>query len=213
MDLPEEHPVKFQPTAEKLQLTGLNSATDPEPLLNAHRNAVNHVDLLVGDLILDMHNKGMLTETVIIITGDHGDEFNDLKLGHWGHGSNFTKVQTSVPLLVIWPGRKLSDPGQFTSHYDIVPTMMEEMWKCKANPREYSFGGNMLEEKKTSWHLVGDGRELGILDFERGFITTLGPSSTYKVTDFMLNKLSRSKAREHNILDIIKDINRLFKIR
>jgi hypothetical protein len=38
--------------------------------------------------------------TIVIITADHGQEFNENKLNFWGHNGNFTKYQTQVPLII-----------------------------------------------------------------------------------------------------------------
>ena len=49
------------------------------------------MDDLIGKVINQLKNKGLLENTIIIITGDHGQEFNDNKKGYWEHGGNFSK--------------------------------------------------------------------------------------------------------------------------
>ena len=50
-----------------------------------------------------MKQRGLLENSVIVITGDHGQEFNDNRRNYWGHSSNFTRYQTGVPLLLVLP--------------------------------------------------------------------------------------------------------------
>jgi membrane-anchored protein YejM (alkaline phosphatase superfamily) len=39
----------------------------------------------------------------VIVTSDHGEEFNDTGKNYWGHNGNFSPYQVAVPLLVRGP--------------------------------------------------------------------------------------------------------------
>jgi membrane-anchored protein YejM (alkaline phosphatase superfamily) len=95
-DHPDDYPAKFQPAAQVNYLR-LDADTDPLPLLNRYRNSLHYVDSLIGEALAALESRGLLENSVVIVTGDHGQEFNDSGQNYWGHASNFTRFQTGVP--------------------------------------------------------------------------------------------------------------------
>ena len=98
MAMPKEHFTKFQPSWTEVDYMALHNNMDPTPFFNLYRNCVYQVDKQVGILLDHVRNSNLLDNTVIIITGDHGQEFNENKKNYWGHGSNFSDWQIKVPL-------------------------------------------------------------------------------------------------------------------
>ncbi|MEL0625273.1 sulfatase-like hydrolase/transferase, partial [Marinomonas arenicola] len=86
----------FQPDEDMDYLT-LTKNTDPTPYHNRYRTAVYQDDMLVGKVMDDLKKRGLLDNTIVGFTGDHGQEFNDNKHNIWGHSSNFTAAETHVP--------------------------------------------------------------------------------------------------------------------
>src|SRR5699024_3017075 len=106
----------------------LDENTDVEPFFNLYRNSVHFVDALIGKALDKLRAQGMMDDTIIVITGDHGQAFNDTGLGYWGHNSNYSRYQTKVPLVIHWPGRQAPRRiGYFTSHMDIAATLMQRV--------------------------------------------------------------------------------------
>jgi len=133
----------FQPT-RNLNVLRARASDDPLPTLNDYRNAVHYVDGLIGDLLRRMRAEGMLENTIVIVTGDHGEEFNDARDNTWMHGGNFRKYQTRVPLIVYAPGKAGRRVSTVTSEVDIAPTIMQEALQCGWNTRDYSNGVNLF---------------------------------------------------------------------
>jgi membrane-anchored protein YejM (alkaline phosphatase superfamily) len=133
----------FQP-ARKLNVVRASASDDPAPMLNDYRNAVHYVDGLLGDLLQRMRDSGLLENTVVVITGDHGEEFNDNRDNTWMHGGNFSQYQTRVPLIVYDPGKPGRRVGTVTSEVDIAPTILQEALHCGWNTRDYSNGYNLF---------------------------------------------------------------------
>jgi membrane-anchored protein YejM (alkaline phosphatase superfamily) len=133
----------FQP-ARKLNVVRASAGDDPTPMRNDYRNAAHYVDGLIGDLLQRMRAAGLLENTIVIVTGDHGEEFNDNHDNTWMHGGNFSEYQTRVPLIVYAPGK----PGRriltATSEVDIAPTILQEALHCGWNARDYSNGFNLF---------------------------------------------------------------------
>ena len=152
---------------------------DPIPYLNKYKNAVFNLDKMVGDVIADLEKRGLLDQTVVLITGDHGEEFNDNGLNYWGHGSNFTKYQVDTPLVVYWPGRDPAIVDYKTSHLDIVPTLMNDALGVINDPADFSSGKSLWQEGGRPWSLVGSYFNFAIVEDDR--ITVTYPSGNYEV--------------------------------
>ena len=82
---------------------------------------VEHVDNHLGRMIAELEKRGLLDNTLIIVTSDHGMPFPRVK-GYAYHDSNH------VPLAVRWP-RGMRNPGRviedFVDFTDIAPTILD----------------------------------------------------------------------------------------
>jgi uncharacterized protein len=133
----------FQPTKELNPMLA-SAADDPGPIRNDYLNSVHYVDALIGGLLERMEAQKLLDDTIVVITGDHGEEFNDNKDNSWGHTGNFTKYQIQVPLIVYVPWQQPRQVTAVTSQVDIPPTLMQEGLGCGQNTRDYSNGLNLF---------------------------------------------------------------------
>ena len=142
---PDDYPKPFEPAARHVNYLQLNNDTDPLPLLNRYRNSLHYVDSLVGEAFAAMEARGLLENSLVIVTGDHGQEFNDNRQNYWGHASNFTRFQTGVPFLLYAPGL---EPGTFrhrTTHFDVMPTLLRDYLGCDTPFPTYSVGHSLFE--------------------------------------------------------------------
>jgi membrane-anchored protein YejM (alkaline phosphatase superfamily) len=189
------HPANFkgpyQPEWEYPQYESLDNETDPTPFLNLYKNSANFVDSLVGKVLADLEEKGLLKNSWVIITGDHGQEFNDNKKNYWGHNGNYSAAQMQVPTLIYKPGGKHQVYTHWTSHYDIVPTIMTDLFHCKNPITDYSIGKNMNDKKDRNWLLIGSSDNFAILQPNR--INTVNFDGSYDITDQKLNPIKDAK--------------------
>lgn len=133
----------FQPTRE-LNVLLADGDEDRTPVLNDYRNSVHWVDRLVGDMLDRMEETGLLENTVVVITTDHGEEFDDNGENYWGHTGNFTQYQTRVPLILYMPGQEPRRVTEVTSNVDIPATLLEEGLGCELETESYSDGLNLF---------------------------------------------------------------------
>ncbi len=171
----------FTPTIKKCDRLNLTASSDPAPYFNRYKNSLRLVDTQVGEVLAYLKSHNMLENTVIIITGDHGEEFNDNHIGYWGHASNFTYYQIQTPLIIFWPDQKPKTITQLTRHFDIAPTLMEKVLGCKTDPSTYSLGHSLLNEKPSPYMIVGSYIGFGIVEPSR--ITTVFPTGGFMVTE------------------------------
>ena len=152
-ETPPDYPNPFQPSVRQVNYLALNKFADAEPYLNRYKNEIHFVDSLAGQVLEGLKNRGLLDKTLVIVTGDHGEEFNDTGLNYWGHTSNFTRFQTQVPLLVRWPGKAPRTFTHWSSHVDLAPTLLREVFGCRNPEADYSTG-RQLTEGAPRGHLV-----------------------------------------------------------
>jgi membrane-anchored protein YejM (alkaline phosphatase superfamily) len=81
----------------------------------------------------------------VVITSDHGEEFRDQETAYWGHGSNFTKYQIGVPLVISWPGKQ-GQVAYRTSHEDVSLTLVNNALNCGLDPSDISTGTNLFDK-------------------------------------------------------------------
>ena len=93
---------------------------DADRIRNRYRNSVLWVDHLLGRL-----GRTLPDETVLLITGDHGEEF--WEHGLLGHGaSRFVEQRIRVPFVLCLPGRAAARPA-LSSHVDAWATLFDHL--------------------------------------------------------------------------------------
>ena len=82
---------------------------------------VEHFDRHLGRMIETLEKRGLLENTLVIVTGDHGMPFPRSK-------GNAYEVSNHVPLAAMWP-RGIARPGRtvedYVSFIDLAPTFIE----------------------------------------------------------------------------------------
>lgn len=96
----------------------------------AHINAlydgeIAFMDAAVGELVRGLERRGLLKRTLLVLMGDHGEEFYEHKA--FGHGHSMHCEVINVPLVfslprVISRGARISDQ---TRTIDIMPTILD----------------------------------------------------------------------------------------
>ncbi len=137
------HPQKnqtFKPTTNSLNYLRLALFPNQEALLlkNRYLNCVNYLDGLFKDFFESLKAKNLYQQAIIVITGDHGEEFYEK--GAFFHGSRLSESQIKIPLIYKIPDLSaLSDTpssasslfspapkklSSYTSQIDIFPTIL-----------------------------------------------------------------------------------------
>ena len=90
----------------------MSSSRPPEPSTLAPENlggrtaydgCLAFLDQQVGQLLDDFQDRGLLENTLVIVTADHGEQFGEH--GLIGHGNSLYLPLIHVPLVVSLPGR------------------------------------------------------------------------------------------------------------
>ncbi|ELI3523153.1 DUF3413 domain-containing protein [Vibrio vulnificus] len=155
-DFPADFEPKYEPMLKEVNYLKLNNDTDPTPFFNRYKTSVRYVDSTATKVLDKLKESGDLENTLVIITGDHGQEMNDNKLNFWGHNSNFTDAQVNVPFAIFGPGVDAAQmqwsSEALTSHQDVVPTLMKHYLGVTNDVKDYSVGEDLLGDAvKRDW--------------------------------------------------------------
>lgn len=142
--VPKGGPMPFKPSWKTVHYTGLDPDTDPTEFHHLYLNATHFVDSQVGKILDQLRQQKLLDSTIVIISSDHGTEFNETGRNFWGHNSAFNQYQTHVPLVIHWPGHKAQTFDYRTSHFDISPTLLHDALNCSTAMGQYSVGHDLF---------------------------------------------------------------------
>lgn len=82
---------------------------EPVPaVLRAYDRALTLLDAQIGELRRELAQRGVLENTLLVITSDHGESFGAKETADHdpaGHGSSLYREQSAVPLIVVAPGQ------------------------------------------------------------------------------------------------------------
>ncbi len=95
-----------------------------EPMRNAYISDIEHFDQYLGALFDGLKSRGLYDDTLIILTGDHGEEFFEHQ--GWWHGQTLYDEMTHVPLIIKLPGNAHGGARNpdLARHVDLAPTML-----------------------------------------------------------------------------------------
>jgi membrane-anchored protein YejM (alkaline phosphatase superfamily) len=157
-----EH-AKFLPVLEKPTVAQAQTPEGARRMYNRYRNSIHSVDSVVGSVLAALERRGLLDRSIVVITGDHGQEFYEH--GFFGHGSAFTPEQTHVPLILYVPGQVFHEYDHLTQHQDVPATVLA-LLGVDDPPERYSLGRNMLAGTGRSYAVVCGFRHCALQDAE-----------------------------------------------
>lgn len=161
---------------------GIAAGSERGERFGPYAQAVHAIDERLGAVLDDLRERGLDENTLVIVTSDHGEEFDDTGLGYFGHGSNFSDAQVRAPLLMRWPGKDPQTITRRTSHADLAPTLLSELFGCGNPPADYSSGRSLFSAGEWPWLIVGSYHNHAVIEPERttvtyplGYFEVLGP--------------------------------------
>ena len=163
----KEYQYPFQPAIKECARFALTKYSNPIPYVNRYRNAVYFIDQQVSKAIKALKQYNLYKNTIIIITSDHGEQFNDERLGYWSHNSAYSPYQLHVPMLIYWPGKKPQLISYFSTHFDVVPTLMKQIFNCKNPAKDYSTGQSLFRPDRSTYILSGNYTSYAVLTRKR----------------------------------------------
>ena len=196
----------FTPAWETVNNLKLNNDLDPTEYFNLYKNAVVDTDRNIERVWNILKDKGLLENTIVIISSDHGEEFNDNHQNYWGHNGNFTDAQIKIPLIVHWPGKEGPKVYEHqTTAYDITATLMPEVLGCTNPIVDYSVGSSLWEPNDRQWFISGSYQSSAIVEENRIVLMNAAGFLDFKDRHY---RESENKARTPNLLQAIEEMSR-----
>lgn len=102
----------------------IDTMDDLRKMIDGYDTAIRYVDDQIAQIVRLLEEKGVLEDTAIIISADHGENMGEL--GIYGEHGTADHATCHIPLIIKWPGGKsgLVDNGL---HYniDMAPTIAD----------------------------------------------------------------------------------------
>jgi arylsulfatase A-like enzyme len=146
------HPYKVAPGQKLIDVLPPEQAKDKPDLAN-YVSLIREADTQIGRLLDGLRQLEIADDTLVIITGDHGESFGKPHGGR-GHGFTVYDEEVRVPLMIWNPSlftesKRVSTVG---SHTDLAPTILDllgipapegwdgrSMFDTSRSPRTYLF--------------------------------------------------------------------------
>jgi arylsulfatase A-like enzyme len=103
----------------------LDSMAAVRQWIDGYDMGIRYADLHIGQVLNALADEGVLDETAVIVTADHGENQGELNV--WGDHQTADAITCRVPLIVRWPGLT-TEPRLDRAlhyHYDWAATLIE----------------------------------------------------------------------------------------
>lgn len=144
---------------------------DLDYLLAMYDGEISYVDWWIGALVRELHERGMLEKTLIVITSDHGENFSEH--GLFGHAQHVYNPEISIPLIFsnpkLFPEQRRV--AAVVESIDVYPTLVdligaprpaqlqgENLLGHERRGTAYTEGTNLKQHKiqDGEWSLIAD---------------------------------------------------------
>jgi len=152
-----------KPYLEEFSYATANIERDIKLIFNRYVNSCNHLDSQIWRIIQYLQQADLLGSTIVLITGDHGEEF--MEKGRWGHNSAFNDEQTRTPLIIWIPGVEPRKISRMTSHLDIPATILSALG-VTSPPEDFSLGFDLTGDAIREFTVLSGWDTLAYVDEE-----------------------------------------------
>lgn len=144
---PKSSPPQFSPFAKDFAYFRLfHSDENINQIKNRYKNSVFYIDSLFAKF---MENVPKKEESIVLVTGDHGEEF--FEHGNLFHCSHLVQEQTQVPLYMKLGNQKLEAATTLVSQMDIFPTVLHYLSQKKITLFE---GASIFDTERWPYVLI-----------------------------------------------------------
>lgn len=149
---PKLDPVQFTPIVDNINYLKVAFLKENiEGIKNRYRNAIYFVDQLFGRFYNQLMKMPYARESVVAVTGDHGEEF--FEKGHIFHMSSLSAMQTQVPIYLKLGDDSKSCQGEMICHTDIFPTVIDYVLKGD-DFADFFDGESLLRDRQRPFALT-----------------------------------------------------------
>jgi len=169
---------------------------------------VRYVDALIGRVLDDVGRRRLLERTIVIITSDHGMEFNESGQGFTGHGTAFSDYQLHTPFVLRWPGREPGRVDRRTSHNDLAPTLLGELFGCTNPPTDYASGQSLFSGAQWDWLITVSHNDYALLEPDQ---VTIVYSFGNEVRDQHYRLIQHPRLSQDKLRAAVQEMSRFYR--
>jgi membrane-anchored protein YejM (alkaline phosphatase superfamily) len=112
------------------------------------------MDTQVEKVLGQLKSSGLLNNTIVILTSDHGESFNEYNNNIWGHCYGYMDTLIHVPLIIHWPKKSSFTIKGQTTHYDLAATVIKYLNQQKLE-MNYTIGHDLFHPQKREFIISG----------------------------------------------------------
>jgi hypothetical protein len=113
-----------------------------------------------------------------------------------------------VPLLVRWPGKTAQTFTHWSSHVDLAPTLLREVFGCRNPEADYSTGRNLTDSAPRDHLVISAYNRFSLV--EPGRITVYYFAGLVEHTDADAHELSDSGPSLAALRDTMESVSRFY---
>ena len=148
---------------ESERYTPVGGKRSPVNYGNLYDNGVVQADRNIAEIFQELERKGYLQNSVVVITGDHGESLGER--GQYGHGQNLYNEEVQPPLLIYDPEPVVYQNLEFARQVDMAPTILDRL----GLPVPPGWDGrSLLRGEASRWAYLRAGDTYAIIDHTPG---------------------------------------------
>ncbi|WP_094752063.1 DUF3413 domain-containing protein [Psychromonas sp. CD1] len=192
-----------QENGASLDHDSILSLTAQGQKLQRYQAQVLKIDTYIKTIINTLKRQKLYNNTIVLITGTHGATFEK-------SSSPAASISNAhVPLLILWPGKEKKEISRFTSHVDIVPTLMIELLGNQDDPSLYSSGQSLFNSQSRRYLLSGDFKNYVI--YEKDKITQFSMNGKISSINWQGQTLNNDEFDITLLIDVLSKVRRFNK--
>ncbi|MEI2263760.1 LPS biosynthesis-modulating metalloenzyme YejM [Erwinia sp. CGal63] len=138
----ETQKAKSAPWFSYVSLSTGKAGNTPKETMRRYARSAADVDAQIQNVLTTLQEKGLLDNTVVVITAQHGVALND-------DSSMGNRANLQVPLVIHWPNTPAQQIDKLTSHQDIMTTLMQRLLHVRTAASDYSQGEDLFAVRRS----------------------------------------------------------------
>ncbi|NRA70497.1 MAG: DUF3413 domain-containing protein [Gammaproteobacteria bacterium] len=138
-----------------IHLDPKSNLNPPERVLaRQYLRSLSYLDQLINSIITQVD----LSKTTVVVTANRAMDLTAI----YNSSNQFSKINLHVPLIISLPNTEPKIISKLSSHYDILPTLLQHHFKCANPASDYSVGNDLLGTYSSDYIYIGAHHEFAI---------------------------------------------------
>lgn len=192
-------PAGFLPA---IALAEIGEMSAPERVLaRQYLRSLGYLDQLISQILSNVD----LSDTTVVITANRGMDLTAL----YNSSNQFSKVNLQVPFIISLPNTPEVTITKLTSHYDILPTLLQHHFRCTNDSRDYSVGSDILSSQTNDLIYIGAHDDFAIYQSQQ--IAQINRNGDFKFFNPQYHPIDNGYLPFQKIIDLMAKQRRFSK--